>query len=196
MHILFRLLIILEIIQLTSCSRPKETTIYFQPLGSFTEKEALILQKDFSEKFNILVSEKINFKILKPVALPQNCFNEKRTRYRSEKLLDYLRTIDIPNNSTIIGLTHKDISTSAHNVADYGILGQATIGGTVCIVSDFRVKNKRNLWKVASHEFIHAFYDYMHCPEDDPTCIIKDAKGKENLDRKYHLCNTCKNNLR
>lgn len=174
---------------------PKQATVYFQPYD-FTHAEVVQLQHDFEKNFNPMVSTKISFKILPSMPLPKGCLNQAKSRYRATKILNWQReNLSIPYGGVVIGLTHKDISTSAHGASDYGILGLAYMGSQVCIVSDHRVRNKRELWKVASHEFIHAFYNYGHCPKDDPTCIIKDAKGKENLSRKKQLCPTCNLNI-
>jgi len=174
-------------------SSRKQVDGYFQPYGDFTNKEILTIQNDLEDKFFCDVPTKVTYHILPSRQLSDSCLNKKKTRYLSLSLLKELKSIR--NKDIIIGLTHKDISTPLHGSADYGILGQAFTGGHQCIVSDFRIKNKKDTWKVVSHEFIHAFYNYGHCPADDPTCIIKDAKGKENLAKKYHLCPQCYDNI-
>ena len=37
-----------------------------------------------------------------------------------------------------------------------------------------------------------SIHRYNHCPEDDPTCIMKDAKGKADFSNKVEFCKTCK----
>lgn len=187
-HLLY---ILIALIVLVSCKGEDEVTIFFQPYENFSKSEINHIQADLEKHFAPLVPTKLSFKVLDKTSLPNDCLNKSKTRYRARKLLDNLSKIDIPRRSVIIGLTHKDISTTVHGVDDYGILGQSLVGGIVCIVSDHRIRNKRDTWKVVSHEFIHAYYNYGHCPNDDVTCIIKDAKGKENLKLKYHLCETC-----
>ena len=91
----------------------------------------------------------------------------------------------------IIGLTHKDICTDIHNIKHYGILGISYSPGNVCIISDKRINNKSLIWKTILHEFIHAYYGAKHCPKDDPTCFMVDAKGKGNLAIQNKLCNSC-----
>lgn len=92
----------------------------------------------------------------------------------------------------MIGLTHKDICADAHNVKDYGIVGMSFSPGNVCIVSDKRLSNKSDYWKPIIHEFIHAFYGAKHCPNDDPRCLMKDAKGKGTFRIQNYLCDSCK----
>jgi len=42
------------------------------------------------------------------------------------------------------------------------------------------------------HEFMHTYYGSKHCPNDDPTCFMKDAKGKGDFKVQDKLCNSCK----
>ncbi|MDO4510949.1 MAG: hypothetical protein Q4B68_03915 [Bacteroidales bacterium] len=176
-------------------SKEDAVTVYLLPYDNFTQKEAKAVVKDLRAKFDPLVKTKIQYEILPAAKLPASCLNGAKTRYRAMKILELEEGMDLPTDGIIMGLTHKDISTTAHGVEDFGIMGQAYLERPYCVVSDFRVRNKSNLWKVVSHEFIHTYYHYGHCPQDDPECIIKDAKGKENLPKKHHLCDVCKKNL-
>ncbi|MBQ6228486.1 MAG: hypothetical protein IJK08_08000 [Prevotella sp.] len=45
---------------------------------------------------------------------------------------------------------------------------------------------------MATHEFFHAVCNMHHCPNDDPRCIMKDAKGHADFSNKEHMCKTCK----
>ena len=190
------LLLVAALFCMCSTSTPPpcdETTIVLQPFDKFSDAEVLHLQQDMQQHFFPLVKTKIHIKVLKPKKLPKDCLNTAKTRYSADKCLDYLK--EQKDEGILIGLTHSDISTAVHGYSDYGILGYASLQNDVCMVSDHRVRNKHDLWKVVCHEFIHAYYNYGHCPNDDPTCIIKDAKGKENLPLKYHLCETCSKKL-
>ena len=114
----------------------------------------------------------------------------------------FLEFIDIEfeiasDKKIIIGLTHKDVSCSYKGIQDWGVLGLCLHGKHACVASDFRVKNKkRDYWKVVTHEFIHTFYHYNHCPKDDPTCIMRDAKGKPDLGKLNRLCDYCKSQIK
>ena len=90
-----------------------------------------------------------------------------------------------------IGITHEDICARVHGVQDYGIVGYSYSPGTVCVVSDKRLKDKSLVWKPVLHEFMHAFYGAKHCPNDDPTCYMKDAKGHGNFKIQDKLCGKC-----
>jgi uncharacterized repeat protein (TIGR02543 family) len=96
-----------------------------------------------------------------------------------------------------IGITHRDICKEYKNgVKDWGVLGSSIADYHACVVSDHRLKHKRrDLWKVVVHEFIHTYYNYGHCPEDNPHCLMKDAKGKADFSNKIGLCKTCRENI-
>ena len=41
---------------------------------------------------------------------------------------------------------------------------------------------------------MHTFYGARHCPNDDPKCIMKDAKGHGNFAIQKYLCKDCVRN--
>ena len=116
--------------------------------------------------------------------------NERKSRYDACKLIDAFKNACI---YTIL-LLHNDISIPKYRgKADWGVLGLTLQPGKTCVISDFRLKHKkRDMAKVILHEFIHAYYNYKHCPKDDATCIMKDAKGKADFSNKNGLCKECR----
>ena len=81
--------------------------------------------------------------------------------------------------------------------ADWGVLGLSIHGTYTCVVSDYRLKNKkRDYWKVVTHEFTHTACNYGHCPDDNPLCIMKDAKGKADFSNKVEFCKTCREKIK
>ena len=54
---------------------------------------------------------------------------------------------------------------------------------------------KRDYWKVVTHEFTHTACRYSHCPDDNPLCIMKDAKGKADFSNKEIFCKTCREKI-
>lgn len=134
---------------------------------------------------------KIN--ILPHATSPDKVYNASHSRFRAEKLIHYLHD-NTPQGEFTIGITDRDISTSVHGKDDFGILGLAYLGHRYrgCITSTYRLKHRRDLWKLISHEFTHGFFNQNHCKADNEECIMKDAKGKSpKLETKSHLCDTC-----
>ena len=146
--------------------------------ADFTQKEVLQLKRDLEKHLGMLIGEVgLQFEVLPNKPLAEELLNDAGTRYRADKIINSL-TKDDNGQHVIIGLTHKDISVSYKGRPDWGVLGLSLIPKKACVVSTFRVRNRRDLWKVAAHEFIHTCFEYQHCPDDNPKCLMKDAKGR------------------
>ena len=166
-------------------------TVYLQPCNNFTESEAQTLIPHLKALIKESSGVELDYAVNPPISLHDSLMNDKQTRYRADKII---RSIEDNHHDVVIVLTHQDISCSYKGKADWGILGLAMNPIHVCVVSDFRLKNKkRDLWKVAAHEFLHSYCGMHHCKNDDPTCIMKDAKGHADFSNKMHLCKSCKN---
>ena len=163
--------------------------IYIQPYEGFTEKEVDKIIPDLNKQFNQWLGGEWEFKVLNPI--PFSNISKYGHKYEAKEILDF-QLNEIKKDGTIIGLTHEDICTDIHDAKHYGIIGLSYRSACTCIVSDKRLKNKSNFWKAILHEFMHAYYGAVHCPNDDPTCFMKDAKGKGNLGVQNKLCDTCK----
>ena len=111
-------------------------------------------------------------------------------RYKGISLLNNLKLNS--KDTVIIGLTHGDICADVHNMKNYGIVGYSFVNRNVSVVSDKRLKDKRMIWKPVIHEFMHSFFGSPHCPNDDPKCFLKDAKGKGNFEIQEYLCHSCR----
>lgn len=126
-----------------------------------------------------------------PIEFPRATLNKSRSRYRADSLIQFLsnRTRDGYLN---IGLTDKDLSTTKHNHADWGIMGLSYCPGKSCIASSFRLKgtNKpEKLFKVAIHELGHT-QGLPHCPVR--TCFMQHANGKGHINEEKEFCPKCK----
>ena len=165
--------------------------ISLQPYDDFTQKEAVRLKEDLEKNLSpLLDGVTLCIDVLPNKPLEKSLMNEAGTRYRGDKIINSLAK-DADKCHIIIALTHKDISISYKGKPDWGVLGLSLIPKKACVVSTYRLKNKRDLWKVTSHEFIHTCFNYNHCPNDNLTCIMKDAKGHADFSNKTKLCEQC-----
>ena len=174
----------------TLCTCPY-VKVSLQPYVDFTQKEAMQLKDDLEKHLSLLIGEVgLQFEVLPNKPLAEELLNGAGTRYRADKIINSLAK-DANGQHVIIALTHKDISVSYKGKPDWGVLGLSLIPKKACVVSTFRVKNRKDLWKVASHEFIHTCFEYQHCPDDNPKCLMKDAKGHADFSGKSTLCEKC-----
>jgi archaemetzincin len=139
--------------------------------------------------------------VLSDIALPKSAFYAPRSRYRAEKLLDFLRPRLPAGALRIAGITAADISTTKPPYDDWGILGLATIDGSTCVLSTFRchrrAKNAEQarvrFAKTAVHELGHTF-GLEHCPNRG--CLMEDGGGSVlTTDRERDLCLDCRTRL-
>ena len=166
--------------------------IYIQPYDNFTKEEANKLILILKSKFDYWLYGEWNFKILEPISIPEKSYIKELNKYEAIEILNFQNNKNLKYNEIIIGLTHKDICKDVHNIKHYGIIGLSYSPGNVCIISDKRLKDKSQIWKPILHEFIHAFYGVGHCPKDDSTCFMVDAKGHGNIGIQNKLCDYCK----
>ncbi len=169
-------------------------TIYLQPYGNFTQKEASKLGKELEEHLYEMFYVELDCEVLPTLPLADSLLNKTKSRYRADKIIKSLSP-KADEHNIYIGLTHKDISCSVRGKEDWGVQGLSLIPRKACVVSTFRVKDQHDLWKVACHEFIHTYFKYHHCPKDDPSCLMQDAKGRPNYRNKKGLCPYCQNLL-
>ena len=101
----------------------------------------------------------------------------------------------------VLGITSADISTTKGNVADWGILGLASIDGRACVLSSFRcyrsARDSRHatarLGKTAVHELGHTL-GLEHCPSRG--CLMQDGGGTVlTTDGEHDLCSVCRGKL-
>lgn len=193
----------LDSTELEYCMDPPATLVEIKllPLGDISGKKMELLKETLQKGLETLESGiedqtymplVFDIKILPEEQLPDSCYYEPRARYRAEKLLRFIKQKYGRGNDYVIAVTNKDISTSIHGSVDYGIQGLSYRPGNVSVISTFRVKDKKNLWKLAAHEFCHGFFKLPHCAAKNPHCLMKDAEGGDpRFELKELLCDSC-----
>jgi hypothetical protein len=190
-------MIITAFLMLCGCKKVEQCppTICLQPYDNYTQKEAKQLSNVLEKKFLELYGVEFKFEVLPNKKFSTDQMNDSKWRYRADKIIDSLK-IEASDHKIMIGLTHKDVSVPYKDRPDWGVLGLSRYNSYACVASDKRLKNKkRDYWKVVTHEFTHTAWNYSHCPKDDPTCIMKDAKGKADFSNKERLCKTCREKI-
>ena len=131
-------------------------TVYLQPYDNFTQKEANQLKEELEKHLVEILNGAFEIEVLPNKQLTSDFLGETKTKYRIDKIISSLKK-DADTHKIYIGLTHKDICREEKNgVTDWGVLGSSIATSHACVISTFRLKNKkRDLWKLATHEFIH-----------------------------------------
>ena len=173
-----------------------QTTVYLQPYDNFTQKEAERLKAELDKHLGDILDEAFRVVVLPNKPLSDSFLGETKTKYRIDRVIADMKG-KADKHNIYIGVTHRDICMRNKNgVKDWGVLGCSISSNHACVVSDHRLKhNKSDLWKVATHEFIHTYYAYPHCPKDSSHCLMKDAKGHADFRNKKDLCAFCKNKM-
>jgi archaemetzincin len=147
---------------------------------------------DANYVFNYLNKHYQNVVLCNPISLPKHAYVKQRNRYRADTLIKYLQEFR-SGDSISVGLTNYDISTTKNGYSDWGVMGLGYRPGRACVISTFRLKNKRDqLLKVVQHEIGHTF-NLAHCK--NKTCLMRDAEGGNPLDEEKDFCKKCKAHL-
>ncbi len=133
------------------------------PLGKPSRKTLDAVETSLRRMYRVEVKE------LPGAGLPASAFYQPRSRYRAELLKAY---VSHWKGWKVIGVTDRDISTTAHGVKDFGIMGLADLGGRAGVVSSFRSHD--GVGTVAVHEVGHTL-GLPHCPNS--RCVMVDGKG-------------------
>ena len=143
----------------------------------------------------------LDVRVLPAAKMPAAAWTSPRRRWRADVLLDWLQpralAVQHPGRVRILAVTAADISTTKGSVADWGVLGLATLDGHAGVISTFsagrgvrRATMRERLAKTAVHEVGHSF-GLTHCPS--PGCLLQDALGKvATTDGEDDLCPRCR----
>jgi archaemetzincin len=162
-----------------------------QPLGPGSAVSAVLAGRALNAFYDVDVA------VAKGEPLPRGALYAARGRYRAEKLLDHLATLH-EGAFRVLGVTAADISTTKGNVADWGILGLASLDGRACVLSSFRCRRSardgghvaERLGKTSVHELGHTF-GLAHCKTLG--CLMQDGGGTVlTTDGERDLCPDCR----
>lgn len=123
--------------------------------------------------------------------MPEMAYYKPRNRYRADSIISWLRN-RAGNDEVWLGITSQDISTTKNDNPDSGVMGLGFQPGNACVASDYRLRNKKSLFKIAIHELGHTT-GLSHCPEKN--CCMRDAKGGNPTEEETGFCATCKKHL-
>lgn len=199
-------LCLLLILFLCTCSPNGEAS---SPRDKEDQKEATTKEMNASVKVSVLPLGKINkttvtklyeqlqgivpgTQLLRPEPMPGFAFYKPRNRYRADSLIGWLRD-RAGKNEVYLAVTSQDISTTKDKNPDHGVMGLGFMPGKACIASEYRLRNKKNLFKVAIHELGHTT-GLPHCPVK--TCYMRDAEGGNPTDEETGFCPDCTRHLR
>ena len=129
--------------------------------------------------------------ILEPLSFPASAWTAPRSRWRADRVLDWLHTAHGPTPEAdvararcdvLIGFTSEDISTTKEPYADWGVFGLGEIDGRTAAVSTHRLgggrtpqtSRHRRTVKVTNHEIGHVL-GVPHVRGEG--CLMNDAEG-------------------
>jgi archaemetzincin len=164
---------------------PKKTsTAVVQPFGNADTNQIKKINAILATIFDSVV-------INDPIGLPTQAYYAARKRYRADSLIQFLKS-QAAKNKVILGITDKDISSTKGVHADWGVMGLGFCPGSACVISSYRLKNKKDLYKVALHELGHTA-GLPHCKQNN--CYLRDADGGYPLQEETGFCKNCKKYL-
>jgi archaemetzincin len=151
---------------------------------------------------NIQVLFEVPVEMAPAMAIPEEAYQSQRGQYDARLVLKYLARFSFPPHSRLLAVTDVDLCTPIHTF----VFGQAELGHSLAIVSDFRLKDMKEgimaaedvyyerLVKVVLHELAHTFSLY-HC--ETPKCLMQVSRGLSHLDGlEIFFCERCSFALR
>jgi archaemetzincin len=146
---------------------------------------------------NIQAVLEIPVEVLPEMAIPEEAFQRHRDQYDAGLVLKHLAGFSFPHHARVLAVTDVDLCTPILTF----VFGEAELGLSLAIISDFRLKHMEagmmvaesvyyeRLAKVALHEIAHTFSLY-HC--ETPKCLMQYSRGLRHLDElDIFLCERC-----
>lgn len=177
-----------------TATRRADITVLIQPYEEFIPDAVAFVAAGIRDTFGLAV------KVLPEARLPASAWYAPSKRYKADTILQYLKHLSVNDNTYVIGITGKDISTNKNGNAYWGIMGLGFCPGQCCVISDYRLHKypqtqrqlNTRLLKVALHEVGHNF-GLPHCPVQN--CLMVDAQGKDKIDGEKAFCAACRKKL-
>ena len=160
-------------------------TVKILPLGKTNESFSAEVYKDLKKIID-------NVELLSHEEMPRSAYYSPRKRYRADTLI-HLMSNRAKENEVYVGITMQDISTTKGDNPDYGVMGLGFRPGKACVASSFRLRDKKNFFKVVIHELGHTA-GLPHCT--DKTCFMRDAEGGDPTGEEKGFCEKCKEYLK
>jgi archaemetzincin len=166
------------------------TTFYLQPLDAvvFREKETLSKMRDYAERFFGVPA-----KVLDPIPLPLEHWNDERDQYNASGLIDHLAA-RVPADALVFaGITDEDLYSPGLNF----VFGQGSLQRRTGVYSLRRFKTKdpklflRRSINLMAHEAGHIF-SVGHCVVW--SCVMQGANSLSEGDA--HPAQLCPEDLR
>jgi archaemetzincin len=171
-------------------STKKEKHIVISPIGKFDPALLRNIERKIFDDIGLSAG------VLSLLDSVEFARDTERDQYYSTAILEKLTPLVPAETLKVVALTSVDlfIPILTH------VYGEARIGGNVCVVSDFRLKESRStsypdqltnnrIVKEAFHELGHTF-GLLHCK--DRSCIMHYCRQVKDVDRKSEqLCRYC-----
>ena len=162
-------------------AKPAEIKLKLLPLGKATPA---FISETYAELKKVIGSAEL----LPREEMPSQAYYAPRKRYRADTLIHWMSQ-RAKDNEVYLGITMQDISTTKGDNPDYGVMGLGFQPGKACMASNFRLRDKKNFFKVAIHELGHTM-GLPHCP--NKTCYMRDAEGGDTTGEEKEFCASCR----
>jgi len=163
--------------------------VYLVSIGSVQKRLLLASAKNVKEVFGFEV------RISDVQVYYQSAYNPIRRQYNASKILERLKTTELPSMLKLIGITDVDIYEENLNF----VFGIGQLGGKCALVSTYRLMDKdervffERVFKEINHELGHTF-GLTHC--SIPGCVMNFSNSVFEVDQKSrYLCPKCKGKL-
>lgn len=191
---MFRPLLFILLLHLSCKEYKKSDVATIHQLPTFRVKIIPLGNVDKKRVDKLYTSLKVilpETELLAQEPLPEKSYYKPRNRFRADSIISFLRD-RAGTNEVWLGITSQDISTTKNQNADYGVMGLGYQPGNACVASDFRLRDKNSIFKVAIHELGHTT-GLPHCSQK--TCYMRDADGGNPTAEETGFCASCKKHL-